>query len=108
MTFQLVLSRTGKLRGIAILVGDGHIEAGRDQETPWRICDSCLIREAIVFCLTDNVYVCEQCLPRHTMPGYCKFLSVSAARDVSTSALTGNPLEDLLAVSWRAKEARWR
>lgn len=85
MTFQLVRSRTGKIRGLAILL-EGHVEAGRDKQVPWRICDSCVSREAVVFCFADNVYVCDRCLPVHTMPGFCRFLSVSAARDVATAA----------------------
>jgi hypothetical protein len=44
-----------------------------------------------VFCKSDNAYVCERCLPVHTMPGFCRFLSVSAAREISTAALMEMP-----------------
>jgi hypothetical protein len=91
MTFQLVRAPNGKLRGIAILIGRGRVEAGRQGEVLWRICDLCTERQAIVFCKSDNAYVCEKCLPVHTMPGFCRFLSVSAAREISTAALMEMP-----------------
>jgi len=37
MTLQWVRNRDGKLRGVAILLGRGHVEAGRNKEAPWRI-----------------------------------------------------------------------
>jgi len=87
MRLQMIRSAKGELRGVAVLFGRGHIEAGRKEEQPWRICDTCLKEEAIVFCASDNVYVGEKCLERHTVPGYCRFLSVSAAREVARAAL---------------------
>lgn len=100
MTFQLVRSPEGKIRGFAILLGHGHIEAGRDEERIWRICDSCTANHAIVFCTSDNVYICAQCLPVHTMPGFCRFLSTSAAREATQKALTTQP-------AWMTVE-KWR
>ena len=107
MTIQLIRSAPifpdcpkGKLRGIAVLFGRGRVEAGRHKETPWRICDSCTEHQAIAFCRSDNVYVCAECLPVHTMPGFCRFLSVKAAREIATSALTG-PLPDMTVNAWR-------
>jgi hypothetical protein len=86
MTFQWIHSRSGQIRGFALLFGKGHVEAGR-APAPWRICDACLTQEAIVFCTSCNVYVCEKHLARHIAPGWCNFLSVSAARDLMTAAL---------------------
>jgi hypothetical protein len=100
MTLQWVRNRDGKLRGVAILLGRGHVEAGRNKEAPWRICDSCISSEAIVFCITDNVYLCHKCLPAHTCPGLCRFLSVSAAREVARAALTETP-SHLAVEIWR-------
>jgi B-box zinc finger len=100
VTVQLVRSAKGEIRGVAVLRGGGHIEAGREGEKPWRLCDSCTVNHAIVFCTTDNVYVCADCLPVHTMPGLCRFLSTSAAREATRKALTTQP-------SWMTVE-KWR
>lgn len=88
MTLQLLRSRAGKLRGLALLLKSGaRIEAGRESGEVWRICDICHEASAIVFCRSDNDYVCESCLGAHTAPGFCKYLSVSAAREVAQAAM---------------------
>lgn len=82
MTFQLIRNRDGKLRGLAIMYGKSAIVP-----RPWRICGVCKDRPAIVFCTSDNDYICDVCIAGHTLPGFCKYLSVSAARDLSLAAL---------------------
>lgn len=88
MTIQLIRSHEGKLRGVAVMFGKGCIEAAREGKIAWRVCDVCKTNGAIVFCASDQNYVCETCLPVHSMPGFCKYLSVSAARELATGVLS--------------------
>jgi hypothetical protein len=90
MTVQII-RKDGKFRGIALMLGEGRIIAAMgssDREELWRICDSCCVHEAIVFCRTHAKYVCGSCLAAYPseVGRECAFISVSVARDLAQRA----------------------
>ncbi len=87
MTFQLIRSQDGKIRGLAVMIGRGAIQAARDGKGAWRICDVCKKKPAVVFCTADSDYLCEGCIAAHSMPGFCKYLSIRAAQELVAGAL---------------------
>ena len=80
MTFQII-RKDGKVKGIALIFGDGYILAAPDPPNSelWRVCDHCHQHKAIVFCRWHTKYVCSACLRLRLHPG-CEFLSVSAVK----------------------------
>lgn len=72
-----IIRKNGKVKGIALIFGDGYIVAAEAEKKPWRICDECLERKAILFCRSHSKYVCAGCVRTHRG---CQFISVSAAR----------------------------
>lgn len=87
MTIQLI-RRDGKLRGIALLLGNSRIVAtSGDKAEYWRTCDHCTKREAIVFCRAHAQYVCERDLPGHSTAGVCCFISMAVARELALTSM---------------------
>jgi len=82
MKVQWVRNQAGRIRGIGVIFG-GEILPDK----PFRICDVCKENPAIVFCVSDSDYVCDSCLAAHTMPGFCKYLSIRAAKEISSASL---------------------
>lgn len=91
MTLQWLRNRAGRLRGIALLFGDGAIVAGdapkEKEKEGWRLCEGCYSKPAIVFCRVHARYVCEECLQEHNLPTVCNYLSVAAARQLISTVL---------------------
>jgi len=86
MTLQ-VIRKDGKVKGFALMFGKGRILSaaalGLDDAELWRVCESCGVDEAIVFCRTHSRYICGRCLAQlpsiHTG---CMFISMAVARDL--------------------------
>lgn len=93
MKMQWLRNPSGRLRGVALLFGDGVVLAGQDpkEKEGWRLCEGCYSKPATLFCRTHSRYVCEGCLHEHAMPSLCSYLSVAAARQLVSIALKGEP-----------------
>jgi hypothetical protein len=87
LTIQLI-RRAGKVTGLAVLFGEGQVvEISHPEGELWRICESCGVREALVFCRVHSKYVCGPCL--RTAPAVhrgCEFLSMAVARELARQA----------------------
>lgn len=84
MTFTLI-RKNGRIRGIAITLGDTRIVAATEPgKSPWRVCDVCYVRDALVFCRRHGKYICGSCLGHvPSVHAGCEFLSVAVARDLA-------------------------
>jgi hypothetical protein len=89
---KLHLLRCGpKLFGFTLIFRRGYHFLGLKEAGPekapisapfWRICDTCTVNEAMVFCETHSKYLCEFCLALHNnSPVLCSYLSMAAARE---------------------------
>lgn len=94
MRIQFIRNRGGEgaIIGIALVIGQytvGIMEAETPAPKPcpdfWRTCDNCTANEAMVFCKTHTVYLCESCLSLHkpvSRVELCWYLSMASAREM--------------------------
>lgn len=87
MTIQLI-RKDGRVKGFAFFLGNARVLALTEAESElWRICESCSVNEAVVFCRTHAKYVCSGCLATAaSLHGGCDFISVSVARELTRRA----------------------
>lgn len=82
MTFELLRGKNGRIEGLVLRV------VQPDKREYWRICESCTVREAVVFCRSHVRFVCEHCIERCvTEDVECAFISSSVARELATVAM---------------------
>lgn len=102
MTLQFI-RRNGKIAGVAILLGRGWVNGGvGDRAEYWRICEHCKTREALVFCQSHCMFVCDRCLNFHGRTAVngdfifgfsCRLISMAVARDLAQVALSRTEVE---------------
>jgi hypothetical protein len=59
----------------------------------WRICDACTAGDAVVFCRTHALYLCDFCLPLHHnhLPEACEYNAVAGPDAIKLTGISGAP-----------------
>jgi hypothetical protein len=53
----------------------------------WRMCESCHLAEAVVFCRSHACFLCNVCISHHQPAEQCDYLSRAAAREIAQRCL---------------------
>jgi len=85
MRIALIRSGSSKVTGVLLqwkerFTSISIVDAPKPQAEYWRICESCHLAEATVFCRSHARYFCSVCVAVHNIDMECDLLSQAAAR----------------------------
>ncbi len=94
MRIQLIRSARARVIGVLLSFRErdgaiGIVTVPHADYEYWRLCESCHLAEAAVWCRTHGKFYCSVCLHFHSVAGECDLMSRAAARELAQLNLCG-------------------